>query len=147
MLRDNQLHETVMKVWHNDKNRSAMARAFAAHHQIVCAILNNSGDNNYLSKKGRLSFGIWRIYQENEAGDGIIVVDLAAQHENETAAGIIVNENRQRGLKYSAPDLRELENMKPTDEMKELLMGYVDEELMTDDVREIWTRELLLDTD
>ena len=71
------------------------------------------------------------------------MIDLAAQNENETIAGQLLANARAAGLKYAAPDLRTLKNAAPTGEMKEILMSYVEEELMTDDVRESWTQLLI----
>ena len=143
LLRNEQLHQTVMKVWNNKSHRYAMSKAFAAHPQLVSAILEHKGDNNYLSEKGGLSFGIRRTYHRNEEGDGITLIDLAVQNENETIAGQLLANARAAGLKYAAPDLRTLKNAAPTGEMKEILMSYVEEELMTDDVRESWTQLLI----
>ena len=143
MLRKEQLHATVQKVWNNTNHRHAMAKAFAAHPQIVCAIIEHKGDNNYLTEKGRLSFGIRRTYQCNENGDGVQLIDLAPQNEHETAAGQILEDRNRRGLKYTPPKMDTLTKAKPTQEMKEMLMSYIEEDLMTADVRDSWT-ELLL---
>ena len=147
MLRTEQLHATVQKVWNNNNHRHAMAKAFAAHPQIVCAIIEHEGDNNYLTEKGGLSFGIRRTYRCNENGDGVQLIDLAPQNENETAAGRIVEDRNRRGLKYEPPKMDTLRKAHPTQQMKDMLMSYIDEDLMTDtDVREAWT-ELLFDYD
>ena len=146
MLRQNQLHDTVLKVFNNNTHRYAMAKAFAAHPQIVCAIIEHDGDNNYLSEKSGLSFGIRCTYQCNEEGDGVHLIELAPQHENETAAAQIIRERRMRGLKYTPPRMNDLTKANPSNEMKESLMSYLEDDIMTDDVRETWT-ELLLEMD
>ena len=58
LMRGEQLNELVMKEWSDRQNTVVMARAFAGHSQIVSAILHYKGDNNYLSDRGRMSFGI-----------------------------------------------------------------------------------------
>ena len=151
MLRQNQLHDTVMKVWQNDNHKTAMARAFAAHPQIVSAIIEHQGDNKYLSERGGLSFGIRTTYRCNEEGDGVELIDLAPQTEAETAAGIILEDRRKKGiLKYNPPKLNTLEHANPTTEMKEIILQHFCEDLTTDedsDVRDALTKLLLAEAD
>ena len=49
ILRPEELHATVMKVWNDKNNLYAMSKAFVAGPQIVSAILDNDGDNNFLN--------------------------------------------------------------------------------------------------
>ena len=81
LLKGEQLHDTVMKVWNDEANLGAIARAFASHWQIVCAAMFHKGDNDYLKEKGGLSFGIRKTFVTNRNGDGIIPVTLAPEHE------------------------------------------------------------------
>lgn len=145
MLQTEQLHEAVMTCWNDKSNVHAMAKAFAAHHQIVCAILEHNGDNTYLSEKGGLSFGIRRMFVCDEEGDGVVPVTLAPENIHQTAAAKILEDKRRQGLKYQAPDLRTFDDEGAclTNEMKDILMAYMEEDLMDDDVREIWTRIML----
>ena len=76
-------------------------------------------------------------------GDGVHVVDLAPECEGETASAQIVGEMKARGLKYDPPDISTLENKKPTPEMIDLLSSYIDESLMSDDVRTSWTEIMM----
>ncbi len=145
LLRPDQLHQTVMKVWEDKTNIISMARAFAAQPQIACAILEHEGDNDYLSEKGGLSFGVRRTYHCTEDGEGVFLSDVAPQNANETVAQRIINERRAKGLKYTPPDLRTLGNAQLTDEMISVLAGFIDEGRMPDDVREVWTRMMLED--
>ena len=151
MLRQNQLHDTVMKVWQNDNHKTAMARAFAAHPQIVSAIIEHQGDNKYLSERGGLSFGIRTTYRCNEEGDGVELIDLAPQTEAETAAGIILEDRQKKGiLKYNPPKLNTLEHANPTTEMKEIILQHFCKDLTTDedsDVRDALTKLLLAEAD
>ena len=151
LLRQEELHNTVMKVWNNSNHKQAMARAFAANPQIVCAIIEHEGDNDYLSEKGGLSFGIRSTYRANEEGDGIEMIQLAPQTEAETAAGIILEERKRKGiLRYEPPSLNTLDKANPTSEMKEILMQFLSEDLITDkdsDVRDSLTQLLLAEAD
>ena len=122
-----------------------MAKSFAAHHQIVCAILDYEGDNDFLHEKGGLSFGIRRAFCQSEEGDGVVLTDVAPQNIAETPAGRFVTERTAKGLKYSKPDIRGFENAFLTYNMHDILMSYMDEELMDDDVSEYWTKLMLED--
>lgn len=143
LLDNDALHQCVMNVWENDKNCAAMSRAFAAHPQVVCAILENDGDNKYLTEKGGLSFGVRRSFVRDHEGDGVLAIEMAAQNEGETAAGLIVNERRARGLKYTPPNLMTLEKGKLTEEMIDILESFMEEDLMEEDVRDFWTRLII----
>ena len=65
LLKGEQLNETVMKVWNDQSNLSAIARSFSSHWQIVCAAMAHDGDNSYLKENGGLSFGIRRTFISN----------------------------------------------------------------------------------
>ena len=140
LMKGEHLNQTVMKAWEDDTNRIAMARAFAGHSQIVCAILHHNGDNNYLSQRGGLSFGIRRTFVSDPEGEGVIPVTLAAQNEAETAQGIILNEAFVQGLKYTPPDLRSLQHAKLTTEMRDLLLHNMNPSLMNEELNEVWSQ-------
>ena len=108
LLKGEQLNQTVMKVWQDKKNLHAIARAFAAHHQIVNSIIKHKGDNNFLTEKGGLTFGIRRMYVRNEEGDGVVPVTLAPEDVQETAQDRLIAESGRRGLKYDTPNLKDL---------------------------------------
>ena len=65
LLKGEQLNETVMKVWNDQSNLTAITRLFASHWQIVCAAMAHDGDNSYLKENGGLSFGIRRTFISN----------------------------------------------------------------------------------
>ena len=127
-----------MKVWNDDKNKLAMARAFSGHHQFVASIIAHGGDNDYLSKKGGLSFGVRRTFIRNEDGDGVVPVTLAPEAEGQTVQGQFLHQNQMRGLKYKKPALSELQRATLTKEMKELLLEHMDGNLMDGDMHAAW---------
>ena len=133
LLKGEQLNQTVMKVWADSSNLTAIARAFAGHWQIVLAAMYHEGDNTYLKEKGGLSFGIRLTFINNERGDGIIPVNLAPESEAETLSGSLLSENQASGLKYRSPKVRELTHAFLTSEMLLLLDRYMDKALMSDD--------------
>ena len=136
ILKGEELHQAVMKVWNDPNNAIAMSRAFAGHSQIVCAILENNGDNNYLSEKKGLSFGIRKMFVADEDRTGIIPVPLAPENEGETAQGYFLNERNSRGLRYEPPDIRRFDNTKLTSSMIRMLNEYVDGSKMSEDVHD-----------
>ena len=116
-----------------------MAQVFASHSQIILAILANKGNNNYLSERGGLSFGIRRTFCSDLEGDGVVPITLAPEHEGDTVQGAILNEANVRGLKYEAPDLRTLKKGKLTSEMKDLLFEHMlSDVLMTPELHHVW---------
>ena len=137
LIKGEELHEVVMKVWNNPKHRVAMSRAFAGHSQIVSAILAHNGDNTYLTERKGLTFGIRKMFVRDRDGDGIIPVVLAPQSEGETTQGILLSEWGVNGLRYDPPDIRTLNNVKLTEEMSGLFLKYADPNLMTDEVSEV----------
>ena len=134
MLKGEQLHECVMRVWNDNKNTVAMSRAFAGHHQIVCSILHHNGDNSYLSKKGGLTFGVRKTFVCDEDGEGVIPIVHQSQEEAETAQAII-----QNTMKFAEPKLADLpRNAKVSPEMTALLKEHMDINRMSDELIEAW---------
>ena len=140
LLKGEQLNQTVMKVWQDKKNLHAIARAFAAHHQIVNSIIKHKGDNNFLTEKGGLTFGIRRMYVRNEEGDGVVPVTLAPEDVQETAQDRLISESGRRGLKYDTPNVKDLKKARLTEEMEEILMEYMDHEMMSAQLHRVWQR-------
>lgn len=137
LLKGEELHEAVMKVWNNDKHRVAMSRAFAGHSQVVCAILAHNGDNTYLRERKGMTFGIRKMFVPDEDGEGVIPIPLAPQTEGETVQGLFLSERNVRNLKYSPPDIRTFGNVELEPAMKELFLAYADIDLMTEEVEEV----------
>ena len=135
VLQGEQLHYAVMKVWNHGGHEVAMSRAFAGHFQVVCAILENNGDNNFLSDKQGLSFGIRKMFVADQDGKGVIPVPLAPECVGETAQGILLSVRGTKGLKYVPPDISKFENITLKDSMIRLLDKYADESKMSEDVK------------
>ena len=74
LIRGEELHETVKKVWNDKSNLPALAKAYSAHHQIVYAILDSNGGNDYLRKRKGLSFGMRKAFMTTEDGEGVMLV-------------------------------------------------------------------------
>lgn len=138
LLKGDQLHETVMKVWRDRTNTQALARAFAGHHQIVETIRKCDGDNKFLTEKGGLSFGVRRTYIRNEEGTGVVPITIAPQNDLETRTGQLLNQQQITGLKHAPPKANELSKAELTTEMKDMLLEYMDPTLMSDELHEVW---------
>ena len=134
LLKGEQLNQCVTKVWNDENNRTAMARAFAGHHQIVNAILHHNGDNSYLTKKGGLSFGVRKSFVCDEDGNGVIPIEY---QEEDTQTAV------RKAMKYPEPKLTDLPK-KPVlrEEMVALLKEYMEVDLMSDELIEAWAEEI-----
>ena len=138
LLKGEQLYETVTKVWHDKSNLCAIARAFASHWQVVLAAMHHKGDNDYLKEKGGLTFGIRKMFVQNESGDGIIPVTLAPEHEGSTLTGNLLNQNAAKRLKYDVPSVTTLDKAKMTREMIVVLDSFMDKSKMSEEHRVVW---------
>jgi len=147
MLRSEELDTCVKKVWADKKNLYAMSKSFVAHPQIVSSILEHDGDNNFLNDRGKLSYGVRRMYHCTEDGEGVMLSDLAPESEADTAAGRYYNERIARGLKFDKPDLRTFEKGFLTDDMSDILQSYMSFDDMPEDVSEYWAKLLLEDAE
>ena len=45
IMKGEELHKAVTKVFEDKDNSPAMSRGFAGHHHIVCSVLEHDGDN------------------------------------------------------------------------------------------------------
>jgi len=91
-----------------------------------------------LTENQGLSFGVRRTFIRNAEGDGVVLVNRAPESETETAQGAVLNENAQRGLKYTAPNPLELQLANLTSNMKDMLLEHMDPALMSDELHEVW---------
>ena len=139
LLKGEELNKTVMEVFENKVHLPAIARAFTGHNQIVCSILEHDGDNDYLSKRGGMHFGVRRMYMTDEEGEGVIPVPLAMV-EGETIQAQIMNERRAKGLKYKEPSMDVVKKGILTDEMRDFLLANMDGERLSDGLAEYWMR-------
>jgi hypothetical protein len=69
-------------------------------------------------------------------------VSLAPQILEDTAQGQILEANNNNGLKYSVPNLNELNKAKLTEEMSALLIEYMDNDLMSEEAVTAWANEI-----
>ena len=148
LLKGEELYSTVKAVWDDPRHCIAMSRAFAGHWQIVCSILTHEGDNNYLSDRGGLSFGVRKMFVADAEGIGVVPVNLAPTHEGETTQGEFLNERAVRKLKYEEPALSALDKAMLDRDMIHVLNDLVDDSEMSAEMREMWNSiRYELDTD
>lgn len=140
LLNPENLHDTVERVWNEGKHLPAIARAFLGNHQVVCAILACNGGNDYLSERKGMSFGIRKSCVTTEDRDGVVLIQDPANDFDETAQGRILALNRMgpTELKYKPPKVKTLRKASLTLEMEEILMEYMDHNLMTAELNEVW---------
>ena len=77
MMRGEELYESVKKVWNDRRNLPALARSYAGHHQIVCAMLENNGRKNYLRERKELLLGVRKAFMKTEDDEGVMLVPEA----------------------------------------------------------------------
>ena len=128
----------MKEAWEDRKNRVAMARAFAGHPQIVSAILKYKGDNNYLSEKGGLSFGICKTFIPDQSGEGVIPVESGPSNEADTLTGNFLMEHELSNLKYKTPSLDDVKEATLTPEMIQMLHKNMDKSKLSDELRSHW---------
>ena len=147
LLRGEELHSAVQKVWHDRHNLLAMSRAFAANHQIVCAILHYKGGNKYLSDRGGLHYyGIRRTYIAESNGMGVVPVDMVATNESESRIGLFHSISSVYGLKYRIPNISELTEAQLTQEMCDVLAEYVDTRGFDEELQHAWNQDVISKT-
>ena len=95
LLKADELHKSVVKVWVDDRNLPAIDRSFGGHHQRV---LENKGDNNYLNERGGISFGIRKCFMTSLDEDSVIMV-LELQKKGESIQEEIIKFIRIRRLR------------------------------------------------
>ena len=137
LLKADELHKSVMQIWADERNLPAITRSFSGHHQMVMAILDNKGDNNYLSERGGISFGIRKKIMTSLEGDGVIMVP-EPQREGESIQEEILNHMRIRKLRYNVPKTTTLTKARLSQQQNDLLAVWMDYERMEDDVFDSW---------
>ena len=58
LLGGGQIYQKFQKVFWGNTFIPAISLAYSGHHQIYCVLLHYGGDNNYLSKRQGVSFGV-----------------------------------------------------------------------------------------
>ena len=74
---------------------------------MVVSILDNDGNNNYLSEGECISFGTQKCFMTSPDEDGVIKVQ-EPQREGESSKEDIINRVRIRKLKYNSPEMTTL---------------------------------------
>jgi hypothetical protein len=92
VLREEELWRAMQQSWET-LSCATIARSFAAHHQIVTAIIVDKGSNTYLRGKDKLHFGIRKRFVETPDGDGVQVLSDVPPAQMESYA-----------LKYPTPE-------------------------------------------
>ena len=136
-MKGEELYEIVKKVWNNKINIPALARAYSAYHQIVCAMLKSKGRNDYLRERKELSFGVRKAFMTTEDGEGAMLVPTPLNKTASIQHQILVECN-SRDLKHAPPDIRTLTKGKWTKAMIGLLKELMEERRMDDEVKEYW---------
>ena len=145
VMRGEEIHKIVTECFYDEENKVAMARAYAGHHQIVRAIIHHEGGNEYL-KRG-MHFGVRNNYTANPDNDGVELIELAPEREEDTAQHQILN----TGLKHPKPDINELLtkyghlNIKLDDRMVDFFQAEMDSDLLAANTEMIECWERLLD--
>ena len=117
VMKCEEILKVVDKVWKTDEDAVVLSRGWMSHYQVIAAALEMKGDNDYLTKKDGLDFGIRMNFYANEDRTGIIRI---TELENELSpADVIANERIRRGLKYKVPSIMSLQEGDLTDEQKE----------------------------
>jgi len=116
---------------------AALARAYSDHHQIVCAMLESNGGNDYLRERKGLNFGVRKAFMTTEDGEGVMLVP-ELPNETESIQHQILAERNSRDLKHAPPDIRTLTKGKLTEAMIGLLRELMEERRMDDEVKEYW---------
>ena len=98
LLKNKQLNRTVMNVLFDPDILPAIARAYIGHSQIPGAIIEYKGDNNYLSERKGMHFGVRKTFISNEKGDGVTVIPLQIR-EGESIQCKVVADRVSWGLK------------------------------------------------
>ena len=115
IMKTEELHATVMKVWEDKSNLTAISRAFSAQHQISSAIIHYRGRNTYLSEKGGMHFGIRKVYRDDVNVEGGVMAAGDGDDENNSDTTDYVG---LAALKFRSPNVKELPFGKLTSEMK-----------------------------
>ena len=107
--------DTTKKVWEKKDDAVEISRGWMAHHQVIAAALETNGENEYLSKKRGLDFGIRNNFCANADNSGVVKlsdIDHRTNNLNGNQQDRNVRQRRQRceikPLKYKVPSILEL---------------------------------------
>ena len=143
IMKGEELHKAVTKVFEDKDNLPAMSRGFAGHHQVVCSVLEHDSDNTYLKERKGTSFGVRRHFVEDEKKDGVDgVITIDIPEYDQSIAERFLARRVARQLRYSPPDTREFSHENISTEMKDWLRMEMDSDLLAadDEMVEVWDR-------
>ena len=92
----------MMKIWTNKSKLPAIDRSFSKYIQMLLAIMENKGDNNHLSEREGISFGIRKYFMTSRDRDGVIMV-LETHKKGESIQEEIINYMCIKKLRHSSP--------------------------------------------
>ena len=58
LLKEDKFNQIVMEVWEYKAKLPTIVQAFSVHSQKNCLFLEKNGDNNYLTEKLVMNFGV-----------------------------------------------------------------------------------------
>ena len=135
LLTGGQLYNTVNNVFWDNKFLPSVSRAYSGQHQISCTIFEHKSDNNYLTERKGISFGVRIIFVTTPEGDGVVMVPEPLYGGESEQDQLIVS---CKGLKYLPPDLTLLDNVHPTKDMRGLFRDHMEFDQMIDEVMISW---------
>ena len=105
-----------------------------AQHQVIAAVLEAKGENEYLSKKRGLDFGIRNNFCANADNTGVNkIIDIDRRNVRQRRG-----RHEMKPLKYEVPSILDLEKGFLTEDKIEFFREHLDEEKMDDQVMEYW---------
>ena len=72
VMKCKEILKVVDKVWKSDEDAVALSRGWMSNYQVIAAALEIKGDNEYLTQKDGLDFGIRMNFYANEDRTGVI---------------------------------------------------------------------------
>ena len=99
LLKADELLKSVMKIWVDERNLPAISRSFSGHCQMIVAILDNKGGNNYLSERGGISFGIHKCFMTSSEGDDVIMVPELQFYGEQNSNSVIIGKLLRKSKK------------------------------------------------
>ena len=133
-MREEELWETCLESW-NNMRLETIARAYSLHHQIINAIFNYSGSNNYLYEKKGLHFNSKKHYHRNKDGRGVHSI-MYMKHKGERSINHIFDKSLE--LKYDRPNISTYQRKLLTHYERKFLENKMDSLKMSGEVKQYW---------
>ena len=74
LLTVERIYETMKNVFGDNNWLPEVSRSYAGHHQIYCAIIEQKGNNNYLTERKGASFWVRSRFVTTLEGGGMVVL-------------------------------------------------------------------------